>query len=444
MALRAGYKGFKTLGPGLEYDNTTGHLALKGEENPHSLENLSDVSITEPAAEDVLLYDPSEEEWINDDLSNTAAVMAKVDKSDIAPVLSEAVAPEGGLDPKDQFYLDNILYDATTTIPQGTAIVTSGTGQNCEVSDSVTGQIADRVTYEDNGVLGAKNRFAIKSSVVSKNTNGVVFTVNRNSAGQVTSIEASRTASNTNDAYLLLDSSFVITEPMIFNGCPSNGGEHKYQIVLYDGVEFYADNGDGISVPAGSYNINIRYWHECSNNLTFYPMFRLATDTDPTYQPYAQTNRELTVNKTDTTVIGNTEDGATASQDYAVGSHFIRGGHLKKATAYIAEGESLTSGSNYTEDAMVNAFFDTRPKIESSNDLNNVTKTGLYGIGTSPTNAPESVQYCMLLVQRSSSNEIRQIIFRSSTSEGLIYIRTYSGNPATWRPWFKFEGTIVS
>ena len=94
MALRAGYKGFKTLGPGLEYDNTTGHLALKGEENPHSLENLSDVSITEPAAEDVLLYDPLDEEWINEDLSNTAAVIAKVDKSDIAPVLSEAVAPD--------------------------------------------------------------------------------------------------------------------------------------------------------------------------------------------------------------------------------------------------------------------------------------------------------------------------------------------------------------
>ena len=33
------------------------------------------------------------------------------------------------------------MYTATQTISQGTAIVTSGTGQNCEVSDSVTGQI---------------------------------------------------------------------------------------------------------------------------------------------------------------------------------------------------------------------------------------------------------------------------------------------------------------
>lgn len=30
------------------------------------------------------------------------------------------------------------------------------------------------------------------------------------------------------------------------------------------------------------------------NNVIFYPMLRLATDTDPTYEPYAMTNRELT------------------------------------------------------------------------------------------------------------------------------------------------------
>jgi hypothetical protein len=33
------------------------------------------------------------------------------------------------------------------------------------------------------------------------------------------------------------------------------------------------------------------------NDVTLYPMLRLASDTDSTYQPYAMTNRELTESK---------------------------------------------------------------------------------------------------------------------------------------------------
>ena len=65
MALKAGYKGIKEVGPGLDYDNTTGLLTLDGESSL-KLDNLEDVSIDTPLGGDVLQYDSSNEEWTNE------------------------------------------------------------------------------------------------------------------------------------------------------------------------------------------------------------------------------------------------------------------------------------------------------------------------------------------------------------------------------------------
>ena len=53
MALKAGYKGIKEVGPGLDYDNTTGLLTLDGESSL-KLDNLEDVTIDTPLGGDVL------------------------------------------------------------------------------------------------------------------------------------------------------------------------------------------------------------------------------------------------------------------------------------------------------------------------------------------------------------------------------------------------------
>ena len=82
---------------------------------------------------------------------------------------------------------------------------------------------------------------------------------------------------------------------------------------------------------------------------TIKPMIRLATDTDPTYQPYAMTNKELTDNKIDASQIAPIENGATASTSYEQGAYFIHNGKFCKAKTSIASGATFTKGTNYEE-----------------------------------------------------------------------------------------------
>jgi hypothetical protein len=79
--------------------------------------------------------------------------------------------------------------------------------------------------------------------------------------------------------------------------------------------------------------------------------------------------------------------------------------------------------------------------ITSSDDLNNIKETGIYGITTSPTNAPESVTYCTLIVQKTSDSDVRQIIYRFSSGGQNIYMRAFG---TAWTQWAKFTGTIIT
>ena len=96
----------------------------------------------------------------------------------IAPTLSEAVAPTGGVAEGEQFYLDNILYTATSPISQGSAIVVYPTsGYNCKLSDSVTGQI--KAVKDNLGTASTKN----STSVVTQSTDLVESVAVKNIVG---------------------------------------------------------------------------------------------------------------------------------------------------------------------------------------------------------------------------------------------------------------------
>lgn len=79
--------------------------------------------------------------------------------------------------------------------------------------------------------------------------------------------------------------------------------------------------------------------------------------------------------------------------------------------------------------------------ITSTDDLDDIIETGIYGITTSPANAPESVTYATLIVQASSSTDIRQLILKSGEK---IYQRDKGGSPAAWHNWYKFTGTVLT
>ena len=286
-------------------------------------------------------------------------------RASIAPTESDAAHASKRIEIDEQFYLsDDKLYIATKVIAQGTAIVTSGAGQNCEVSDSVTGQIADRVDWKSNGVLGAKNLLTTAFTTAKTITTGganITFTPNSDR-----SITINGTTGSSQINYTILDSSIDeqkevlkdivnINSDIILSGCPSGGGDDTYRLSWYlaTGSGTQKDIGNGITFKATNYNsgniaINIGK-NQTISNKTFYPMIRLATDTDTTYQPYAQTNRELTLGKTDTTVIGNVEYGAKSANAYSANDLFVCNGKIGKATTGIAVGDTLTLNGNYTE-----------------------------------------------------------------------------------------------
>jgi len=203
-------------------------------------------------------------------------------------------------------------------------------------------------------VVGAKN--FLNTSARTETINGITFTVNADksvTASGIATADCDFCLEEKNTWYLAKDK----TDRR--SGCIlSGGGSADYYIYM-----FYADNEQGtggqavltnngeVIIPDASWyasvQIFVRSGVDFTTPFTFYPMVRLATDTDNTYEPYAQTNRQLTVNKVNTSAIAPTEDGATASKSYAVGEHFFRGGDYCVCISPIAANGSFTLNTNY-------------------------------------------------------------------------------------------------
>lgn len=120
--------------------------------------------------------------------------------------------------------------------------------------------------------------------------NGVTFNCFVADDGSVTKIIASGTASA--DAILVLGSyNFLAETYYALNGCPTGGGGTTYRIYAGAAGSAGYDDGDGAQFKYdadGSHAINIRVYNGyTASNLTFYPMLRLATETDPTFEPYS-------------------------------------------------------------------------------------------------------------------------------------------------------------
>ena len=100
-------------------------------------------------------------------------------------------------------------------------------------------------------------------------------------------------------------------------------------------------------------------------------MFRLATDTDPTFAPYSKTNVQLTQDKAENSVIAPTENGTTVSQAYAVGSHAIRNGKFITWKNAKAQGEPINDASDYD----IGDVADELTKVVSSATTSNAKVT---------------------------------------------------------------------
>lgn len=193
------------------------------------------------------------------------------------------------------------------------------------------------------GVLGAKNLCPFPTNG-NRTEGGVTFTVNS---------DGSISLSGTATAYIVytvdsvtgvynnkININLVDGKKYKLTGCPANGGNNKYTLALRNGTSnpFASDMGNGVEYTHINANndisvvIRIFNGQNC-DNLTFYPMLRLASDPDDTYQPYAMTNRELTDIATQTEVVTLSRNTSnTTSADIKL----FRYGKLRILTGFIA------------------------------------------------------------------------------------------------------------
>lgn len=156
------------------------------------------------------------------------------------------------------------------------------------------------------GVLGAKNLLKITQN--TQTINGVTFTVNRDSDGNVINVTANGTA--TADATFTLLADYVDFEKGDYKvtGCPTGGTATTYEIFTAvrhldaTATEFVQDFGNGASLTVDNNTRNIALSiivrnNTAVSNIVFKPMITLASDPLSDYEhyvPYAMTNRELT------------------------------------------------------------------------------------------------------------------------------------------------------
>lgn len=149
---------------------------------------------------------------------------------------------------------------------------------------------------------------------------------------------------------------------------------------------------------------------------------------DRTYALYTMTNRELTEDKAENSVIGNVENDATASKAYTVGEHFIRNGKYCLVSAAIAQGATLTENTNYI--------------VSNINESNHVCRVmfngdcdalgpGIVYYGNSGSHAPFNWAIIQTFFASASGTNRVQIAYRS-IDFGMA-IRYYGAG--TWSAW---------
>lgn len=188
--------------------------------------------------------------------------------------------------------------------------VTSPTDKQGLVYDAATGKwinadiIDTEAIHWSEASRSVKKNFLLPNNAISQTINGVTFTVN--SDGSVT---VNGTA--TNDVYFNVSNNVVIPKGNYkLNGCPSGGSISTYNIYCEGtGVTVARDTGEG-----ADYNFDSEKTIRCYitivngttvDNIIFYPMLRLASIEDDTYEPYIPDNVELDESKADKTQISN-------------------------------------------------------------------------------------------------------------------------------------------
>lgn len=246
--------------------------------------------------------------------------------ANIAPV--EVSPAEAAHTAGTQLIYNGVLYDVTADIAIGDTVTTEGAGANISAASKVTEQISSVNEALSNEVsaraeLGAHNLFGYTETL--QNGSGIVYQFN--SDGTI-DISGTPTALS----YILFKNIKLPKAKFILSGAENIVNMQWDTVVLYKNgsvVHNFAINSktatefDASSYDFDNAEVSLK---RISNNVAvsgkLYPMIRLASDTDTTYQPYAMTNRELTDNVVVKNVTITPKTGVTISYNgsYKIGN----------------------------------------------------------------------------------------------------------------------------
>lgn len=120
---------------------------------------------------------------------------------------------------------------------------------------------------------------------------GITYELITDTDGNITQIATSGTA--TDLSYLIVANSISVSQEIILNGCPSGGSysnSYSLALVTSNGSLVVSDDGNGVNISNSYSDVNVRIYFRNGtngNNKVFYPMIRLATETDATFAPYS-------------------------------------------------------------------------------------------------------------------------------------------------------------
>lgn len=218
-------------------------------------------------------------------------------------------------------------------------------------------------------------------------------------------------------------------------------------------IGFYGSNNNSdwtkiAEISSTTVNTNVNLIIPPSNYVYYRIAFNCTMGTssagDVTFNNLSLKHDNVDEQKADNSVIAPVENGTTASQAYAVRSHFIRDGKFCTVTTAISSGESLVGSSKFTSGDVASELFSKNGNVYTGS-YNDYTTDGIYFVSGTLTNLPEAdVNNCVLMVKgKSDGSIVIQTVFRATASSGsAMYIRRYANN--AWSSWYKYEGTIIS
>lgn len=258
-------------------------------------------------------------------------------------------------------------------------------------SSKTSDELADKMSYGDSGILGAKNW--LNHKITSRVVNGITVTINANTKAITlngTATEDSQIQENVRDIFL---SKGTYQYSGALNSDDPIGDINEYFTYLnhINNVSSWKARSSGtveerqFTITDDSYGITFGIYiaQGAEVNLTFYPMIRLVSDTDTTYQPYSMTNKQLTEEVRE--IESNSTENITVTSDYGTVNlaRLMKIGKLKRLYMEITVSSSVPAlGEIATLPNNAKPTTDTVFDLNDSSGLHSRSFIGTSGIIT--------------------------------------------------------------